>query len=388
MPIRCIHVITRMILGGAQENTLLTVEGLHRRSDYRVSLVTGPAEGPEGDLVARARRGGLDVVVMPELVRALCPWRDWRALRKLRRLFRQERPDVVHTHSSKAGVLGRIAAYKEKVPAIVHTVHGLPFHPYQGRLARAIYVASERYAARRCHRILCVADAMTNQAVAAGVAPREIFRTVYSGMETAPFLADLGARERVRREFGLGRDDIVIGKIARLFHLKGHEDVLRAGVEVCRREPRARFFFLHGGILRPALEKLAAELGIGDRVVFGGIVPPDRIPEMYEAMDMVVHASLREGLARVLPQALLSGVPVVSYDVDGAKEVVVPGETGWLVPPRDVGGLERAMLEALSDLPRAKAMAQEGRRRFAERFSAEAMVREIDAAYREVLGEG
>ena len=384
-PVRVIHVITRLILGGAQENTLLTVEGFDRLDGYRTTLVAGPPEGPEGDLLRRARANGVDLVLMPELCRELSPLKDWRAYRKLRRLFREVKPDVVHTHSSKAGILGRLAARKEGAPAIVHTIHGLPFHRFQGRLAHKFYVWSETRAARWCDRILCVADAMTEQAVAEGVAPPEMFRTVYSGMETGPFVRDLGARERVREEFGLAPDDIVIGKIARLFYLKGHEDVLRAGAAVCRRFPKAKFFFLHDGILREQFRALAEELGIGDRVVFGGIVDPERIPEMYEGMDLVVHASYREGLARILPQALLSGVPVVSYDVDGAKEVVLPGETGWLVPPGDVAGLERAMTEALENLPRAREMALEGRRRFEEQFRTETMVREIERTYRELL---
>ncbi|HRU05998.1 MAG TPA: glycosyltransferase family 4 protein [Candidatus Brocadiia bacterium] len=382
---RIVHVITRLILGGAQENTLLTVEGQQRLKDCKVKLVAGPPEGPEGDLLRRARANGVDLVLMPDLCRELSPWQDWKALRALRRMFREERPDVVHTHSSKAGVIGRLAARKEGVPAIVHTIHGLPFHAYQSKLAHAFYVWAERRAARWCDRILCVANAMTDQAVAAGVAPREMFKTVYSGMEVDPFVSDLGARGRVRRELGLGDDDIVVGKIARLYHLKGHEDVLRAGAGLAKEIPNLKFLFLHGGILKDQLAKLAEELGLGGRVVFGGIVDPARIPEMYEAMDLVVHASFREGLARVLPQALLSGVPVVSYDVDGAKEVVIPGETGWLVAPGDIEGLGRAMAEALRDLPRARDMALEGRRRFADQFRAETMVREITQVYREVL---
>ena len=384
-PVHVIHVITRLILGGAQENTLLTVEGFDRLDGVRTTLVTGPPEGPEGDLIRRARANHVDLVVMPELVRSLSPVADWRAYRKLRRLFRQEKPDVVHTHSSKAGVLGRRAAWKERVPAVVHTIHGLPFHRFQSRLAHAFYVGAERRAAAWCHRILCVADAMTDQAVAAGVAPRDKFTTVYSGMEVDPYLQDLGARVRVREEFGLAADDIVIGKIARLFELKGHEDVLRAFVPMAEGFPKAKLFFLHDGVWRGRLEAMARDLGIGDRVVFGGIVEPGRIPEMVEAMDLLVHASLREGLARVLPQALLSGCPVVSYDVDGAREVVIPGETGWLVPPQDVDGLRAAMMEALRDLPAARAMALEGRRRFADQFRAETMVREIDRVYRDLL---
>ena len=383
--IRVIHVITRLILGGAQENTLLTVEGFNRLSGYETMLVAGPPEGPEGDLVRRANENGVDLILMPELCREISPWRDWQAYRKLRELFRSVQPDVVHTHSSKAGVLGRLAAHRGRVPAVVHTIHGLPFHPYQGPMARAFYVWAERRAARWCHRVLCVADAMSAKAVAAGVAMPDKFTTVYSGMEVEPFTRDLKARSKVRAEFGIDEDAVVIGKIARLFELKGHEDVLRACVPVLQEFSKACLFFVHGGVLREQLEALAQELGIRDRVIFGGIVPPERIPEIIEAMDLLVHASLREGLARVLPQALLSGCPVVSYDVDGANEVVIPGETGWLVPPQDIFALREAVREALADLPAAREMALTGRRRFTDQFRAETGVRSIERVYGELL---
>ncbi len=147
----------------------------------------------------------------------------------------------------------------------------------------------------------------------------------------------------------------MIGKIARLFHLKGHEDVLRAFAEVAPRAPAARLLFVGDGILRDRLSALAASLGIAGKVTFAGLVSPERIPEMIKAMDLLVHASLREGLARVLPQALLSGCPVISYDVDGAREVVRDGVTGFLVPAGSVAGLREAMLRALAtSMPRAR----------------------------------
>jgi len=382
---RVIHVITRLILGGAQENTLLTVEGLDRIPGYRTTLVTGPAIGPEGDLVERAARGGVDLVIIPELRRAIHPGLDAAAFARLVRIFRRERPDIVHTHSSKAGILGRVAARVAGVPTVFHTIHGLPFHPYQGRLSNALFITLERLAAKCCDRLISVADAMTDQAAAAGVAPRGKFVTIYSGMEVEPFLReDEAGRHRVRAAFGIRADEIVIGKIARLFELKGHEDVLRAAPIVLERFPQVRFLFVGDGILRDKLGRLAAEMGIADRVVFAGLVPPDRIPDMIQAMDVLVHASLREGLARVLPQALLSGKPVISYDVDGAREVIIDGETGFLVAPRSIVGLAEAMLRMLSAPDRGRRMAQRGRELFADQFRAETMVRRIHEEYQRI----
>ena len=384
-PVRCIHVITRLILGGAQENTLFTVEGLDRNDRYRTTLVTGPAIGPEGDLITRARENRVDLVVLDSLRREICPSRDLKALRELTRYFEREQPDIVHTHSSKAGILGRMAAKRAGAPVIVHTIHGPPFHPQQNAFSNMLFQWLERRAARYTSRIVSVADAMTRAFVEARVAKPEQFVTIHSGMEVEPFLRENGARHRVRGEFGIADDEIVIGKIARLFHLKGHDDVLRAFARIAGRFPRARLLFVGNGVLREDLMAMAQDLGIRDRLTLAGLVPPQRIPDMIKTMDLLVHASLREGLARVLPQALLSGCPVISYDVDGAREVVRNEETGFLVPPRSIDALSDAMARALSDPEAAKRMAQKGRDLFTEQFRTETMVRRIVEVYEEEL---
>src|SRR5271166_1463842 len=166
---RIVHIITRLIIGGAQENTLLTVDDLHHEYHDDVTLITGPAEGPEGDLFERARLRELKVELMPELVRAIRPRTDLKAYWKLRSAIRRLKPEVVHTHSSKAGILGRAAAWDERVPAVVHTIHGMPFGAFETPLRNRMYVTLERWAAHRCHAIVSVCDAMTEQARAAGV---------------------------------------------------------------------------------------------------------------------------------------------------------------------------------------------------------------------------
>jgi len=381
---RILHMITRLILGGAQENTVLTVQGQHADPRDRVALVTGPTRGPEGSLMDRARRQGLDVRVVPELCRDLDPALDAIAFWKLYRTCRVWKPDVVHTHSSKAGILGRLAARLARVPIVVHTVHGLPFHPYETALRNRLYVWSERVAARCADRIICVADAMTDQAVAAGVAPRETIRTVYSGMEVDSFLHPQTDPRRTRARLGFAPTDVVVGKIARLFELKGHPYVIEAARRVVDRCPDVKFLFVGDGVLRADLQKQIDDAGLHDRFVLTGLVPAQRIPELIGAMDIVVHASLREGLARVLPQALISGKPVISYDVDGAREVTLPGETGYLLPPQSVTELADAIIDLAQHPGKRLRMGQRGRELFAERFDWKHMVREIRRVYDEL----
>ena len=381
---RIVHVITRLILGGAQENTLLTVDGLHHDHGDDVTLITGPAEGPEGDLFARADARGLKVEVMPLLVRAIRPATDLQAYRELRRSLRRLKPDVVHTHSSKAGIVGRAAAWDERVPAVVHTIHGLPFGPSESPMKNRLYMALERWAARRCHAIVSVCDAMTEQALLSGVGRPEQYSTVYSGMDVDAFLDPPRPRDEVRLELGLKDDEVAFATVARLFERKGHDDILQAAPAVLKSNPKVRFVFIGDGILRDRLEADARTLRVGHAVRFTGLVPPDAIPSLLGGVDAVVHPSLREGLARVLPQALLVGRPVISYDVDGAKEVVLPS-TGILLPPRDIEGLTAAILRLAGDPLLRESMGRDGRSRFADQFRHETMTRQLRSLYERTL---
>jgi glycosyltransferase involved in cell wall biosynthesis len=381
---RVVHVITRLILGGAQENTLLTVEDLHHEHKDDVTLITGPAEGPEGDLFERARARQLKVEVMPELVRAIRPWTDLKAYWKLRSAFRRLKPDVVHTHSSKAGILGRAAAWHERVPGVVHTIHGMPFGAFETPWRNRLFISLERWSAKRCHTIVSVCNAMTQQAVAAGVGRPDQFLTIYSGMDADAFLNPARPRESVRLELGLADDEIAFATVARLFELKGHDDLVAVAPAVLQANPKVRFVWIGDGILRDRLIAELERLRIRHAFILTGLVRPDRIPELLAAVDAVIHPSLREGLARVLPQALLVGRPVISYDIDGAREVVLP-ETGILLAPRDLGGLGSAILRLAGDPTLRATMGQEGRRLFADQFRHETMTRQIRSLYERLL---
>jgi glycosyltransferase involved in cell wall biosynthesis len=381
---RVAHIITRLIIGGAQENTLLNVEDQHRLGDD-VILITGPGLGPEGSLEQRARAGGLDVRIVPEMQRSIHPIRDWSSYRSLLTLLREIQPQIVHTHSSKAGILGRAAAARLGIPA-VHTIHGAAFHYGQSALAHRLYIAAEKWAAPRCRRLISVCDAMTGHYVKASIARPEQFVTIYSGMEVEPFLNPPRPRETVRAELGFRPEHVVITRVARLFHLKGHEFVIAAAQNVVRQHPNVRFLFVGDGNLRGRFQKQIARAGLEQAFVFAGLVPPSKVPELVHASDIIVHTSLWEGLARVLPQALIAGKPVVSYDVDGAREVVIPGETGYLLPPQSVEPLAAALSELAADPALRERLGRTGRERFTEQFRHETMTRRIREVYAEVLG--
>ncbi|MEO1995636.1 MAG: glycosyltransferase family 4 protein [Planctomycetaceae bacterium] len=379
------HVITRLIVGGAQENTLLSVLGQRETYGDQVALITGPGLGPEGSLEPSAVAAGVDLRLIPEMRRAIHPWRDWRAYAALCRMLSDLRPDIVHTHSSKAGILGRMAAAELGIP-VVHTIHGSSFHRNQAAVGRWLTIRAERWAARRSDRLISVCDAMTDQYVAAGVAERELFTTIHSGMHVDGFLRPTRSPEAVRAELGLDPGHIVVGKVARLFHLEGHADVIRAAARIADAIPELRFVFVGEGILRQQFEDEIREAGLADRFIFTGLVTPERVAELVHAMDVVVHTSLREGLARVLPQALIAGKPVVSYDIDGAREVVINGETGALIAAGEIELLADALRELALDGALRARLGHAGRERFTEQFRHETMNRKIREVYSEVLG--
>lgn len=373
------HVITRMIVGGAQENTLLTLRG-HLEHGHRATLVTGPSAGPEGRLLAAEEVTGLEVVEIPALVRPIHPWQDLCAYRQLKRLFRRRHFDVVHTHSSKAGVLGRAAAWHAGVPLVVHTVHGQAFHAYQSALKNALYIGAERWAGRRCDRILAVAQAMVDQCVRARVAPRTKYQVVYSGMEMDAFLGAT-ADPDLRAQLGIPAGAPVIGKVARLFELKGHRFLFDALPRILDAIPDAYVLLVGDGNLRPELERRAADLGLSERIVFAGLVPPAEVSRYIALMDVLVHLSLREGLPRTVVQALACGVPAVAFRLDGTPEVVSDGETGWLCEPEDTGAVAEAVIRLLEHDDRRRQMGERGREKVRRQFDWRRMVDAIEETY-------
>ncbi len=388
---RIIHLITRLIVGGAQENTILTCEGLHARG-HDVYLFAGSTTGPEGSLVERACSGGYAYEEFPDLIRAVRPLRDSAALRALRRRFRELAPDVVHTHSSKAGVLGRVAAHQARVPHVVHTIHGMSFNRTQPAWLRCAYAYTERYCARRCHKIVSVADAMTAQALRAGIGRPNQFTTIRSGVDVDCFDPASADGAQSRASWGIRPDEIVIGTVARLFVNKGYEQLIEI-MDVGRRlsagayTSNFRFLWIGDGADRPRYEKELERRGLRDRVVMTGLVPPAGMPRMLSTIDILAHTSQWEGLPRAAVQALLMERPVVSFDIDGAPEVILPGETGELVHLGDTEGFAAALASLANDPDRRRRYGRAGRSRCLAEFDHRTMVDRLDALYAQLAAD-
>lgn len=379
---KIVHVITRLILGGAQENTLLSCEGQHDRG-HDVTLITGPAIGPEGSLIERAQRYGYRVIILDEMRRAISATKDFQTYQRLKSLLRELDPDVVHTHSSKAGIIGRWAAHRARCRLIVHTIHGLAFTASTSRAVNHVYKTLEKITAPVTHKIVCVADAMREQSLLAGVGRPGQYVTVYSGMQTAPFIDPPVSRDVVRRELGLCDDDVAVGTIARLFDLKGHDDLLDIAPELCAKQPTLKFLWIGDGSLRQSFERRIAHMGLTDRFILTGLVSPEKIPQLTHAMDILVHPSRREGLARALPQGSLAQKPVITYDIDGNREALIEGETGFALRPFDKAKLAEKIEQLARDADLRQRMGARGREFALSRFDVKVMIDALEQVYQQ-----
>ncbi|MGO8837618.1 MAG: glycosyltransferase [Limisphaerales bacterium] len=383
---RVTHIITRLVIGGAQENTVASVLGLRQKAGVEVRLLSGPTTGPEGSLEPEAATIPGLLTFVPELVRPVHPLKDWLARGRLEKILRDQKPDIVHTHSGKAGILGRLAARRAGVPVIIHHIHGPSFGPFQGPLANWIFTAAERHAARVTTHFVCSAQAMTRLYLAAGIGRPEMFTRIFSGFPVEPFLNAVND-PALRSRLGLAPDAFVIGKIARLAPLKGHEDLFAAFQALLPQCPNARLLLIGDGRLRTRLERRARSTGLADKVVFTGLLPPGEVPRYVGIMDCLAHLSTREALSRALPQALAAGKPVVSYDFDGADEVCLDGETGFLIRTGDINTVTHRLLQLAGDAPLRERLGQRGRQFVRENFPVERMVDSLYTLYLKLAAE-
>ncbi|MCA9303979.1 MAG: glycosyltransferase family 4 protein [Phycisphaerales bacterium] len=404
MNLRILHISTRLIQGGSQENTILSCEG-QAELGHEVHLAYGPIFGPEGTMLDRVHSfrtredQSIGAHEVPHMVREIAPIKDAKCYLELKRLIHDLEPDIVHTHSSKAGILGRAAAWsvyknsKNKRPAVIHTIHGPPFHKYLNSTKNTLYIASEQFAAKRCHAIVSVADAMIEQFLGAKIGDESQYVTVRSGMEVEKFLQPEPGEDRasMRARLGFTDDDFVIGTVARLAEHKGHDDILDGLANDLRANPNWKLLWIGNGWWADRLLGRVKELGLENQVVSTGLVAQDKVASMMRAMDVLLHPSYREGLPRTVPQALLCSVPVAATTTDGTPEVCIdPGTdpknaTGVLFPVANPTALRDAVCW-LHDHPKEReAMGQRGRVMCASMFSAQTMVNGLEKVYADAL---
>jgi glycosyltransferase involved in cell wall biosynthesis len=361
--ISVMHVITRLTVGGSSENTVSIIEEL-QRFGYASTLVLGPQS--EGPTVEDARRRGCRIAELDGMVREVSPARDVAAVLQLYRLFRRERPAIVHTHTSKAGFVGRFAAWLAGVPAVIHQPHGHIFYGYWSRPRTAMFVALERVAAHWTDTMIALTPREIEEHLERGIGRAEQYAVVPSGVPTRALREGAASRAEARARLGLPADAYVVAGVGRFVPIKGFDLLVAALGELVAQVPNAHVVLIGDGVERGALEAQAAALGVTARLHISGAVTD--VVGLLPAADVLAAPSRNEGMGRVLVEAMALGLPVVGTRVGGIGDVILDGECGLLVPPEDPGALAAALIELGQDAAR-RAKLSEGARPRAEDFS-------------------
>ena len=360
---------------------MLTAQ-LLRAEGWDVDVVSGPQTGSEGSLIETVRERGIPLILEPTLVREVNPVKDFLAIFRLARLMRQGQYQIVHTHSSKAGIVGRWAAKLAGVPIIVHTVHGWGHHDYQQPLVRFYYILLEKLTLPITDKLIAVTGKDIDKGLRDGIGHRSDYLVIRSGIELDRFGHPQVSRDETRAAWGIPLDVPLIGSVTRLSPQKAPLDFVRAAALVAQRYPNAYFMMVGDGPLRSEVEQLAAELGIAERLVLTGLRRD--VPELLAAFDLFALSSLWEGLPRVLLQAMATSLPIVATACDGSAEAIETGVNGFLVPPGEPAQLAEKLCQLLDQPALAQQMGAAGYARV-EEFSDRGMVKAIAALYAELL---
>lgn len=388
---KVIHVITRLDRGGSAENTLLSCSGLADAFELLLvhglsleSRMTAWEKQSVDHRIAGLRRKGVKVVPMPSLVRKIDPVQDLRAMFELWRLFIKEKPDIVHTHTSKAGLLGRWAAKLARAPYIIHTPHGHVFYGHFGPFAARLFLTLEKITDPITDSLIALTEAEKKDYLRFSVTSRSKLSTIHSGVNIAQYMhRDFDVRQK-KIALGLSPSDQVVGTVGWLLPIKGPMHLIEAMRRVWPAYPDAKLVFVGKGEMEPILREAAAGFKVADRVCFLGW--RDDIPEIMPIFDVFVLPSLNEGMGRVLVEAMAAQRAVVASRVGGILDLVKHNQNGLLVGPGDIEGLSEAILRLLDDCRLRDDMGRCGAA-VAKDYSVERMVQKIDALYRSLLNK-
>ena len=394
--IKVVHIITRMDMGGSAQNTLLTA--LHHDSrHYNVWLIKGSTLESAmtkaetklvEDQLETAKKQGIETIDVPSLVRRISPINDLRALVALFRLMRKLEPHIVHTHTSKAGILGRLAAWMARVPIVIHTPHGHVFYGHFGRSLSRMFLQMEKLLGRITHHQIALTPEEGNDYLNLGVAKSNNISVIHSGVDLNCFKRSKTESNPGRNELAIPPDSLVVGYVGWLIPIKGVTHLVNAMAEVVQRHPNSLLVLVGKGDEKgeeeTKLKEQVENLGLANNISFLGWRPD--VDEIMGCFDIFVLPSLNEGMGRVLVEAMSAGLPIVASRVGGIPDLVKHEKNGLLVPPADAGALERAISDLLSDKARRKRMGETGKR-MCRPYSVEAMVDKIDNLYSRLLGE-
>ena len=390
--IKIIHIITRLDMGGSAQNTLLTA--LHHDSlHYNVWLIKGSTLESAmtkaetrlvEDQLETAKKQGIEIIDVPSLVRRISPINEVRALVALFRHIRKLEPHIVHTHTSKAGILGRLAAWLARVPTIIHTPHGHVFYGHFGRSLSRIFLQMEKLLGRITNHLIALTPQEGNDYVTLNVSKANNTSVIHSGVDLSRFRQASRGRARKRKELGISPDALAIGFVGWLLPIKGVNFLVQAMAGVVRDHPKTLLVLVGKGEQENELKKQVENLGLTDKVLFLGW--RSDVEEIMACFDLLVLPSLNEGMGRVLVEAMAVGLPIVASNVGGISDLVKDGKNGLLVPPADAQALERAISGLLKDKARRKQLGKAGKK-MCRPYSAEAMVEQINDLYARLLGQ-
>lgn len=377
---KVLHIITNLPIGGAQDNTLITVERLNRER-YSVALMCAP----EGEWVQRAREiPGLDLVFVPNLIQKINLLKDFAAFWNIYKYIRKGQFEIVHTHSSKPGFLGRIAARIAGAPIIIHTIHGFPFNDFMNPFIRKVFIIIERMLTHFSDCLVTVSKLNLEKAIKLRIAKRQKFVNIYSGIDFKKFDVKIDVKSK-RSEIGIIDGRAVVGMVGRLSQQKAPWNFIKSVPYVLDRYKETIFLIVGDGELMSEMKNLACDLGINDNILFLGF--RDDLPEILRILDIYVLTSQWEGLGRSLTEAMYVGCPVIATGVEGVPELVQNGETGVLVPVNDPVALSKEIIEMLLDRAMRKRLGRMARLRINQSFKANIMVKNIDELYQRLCAD-
>ncbi len=381
--IKILQVITLFSVGGATETVISMASGL-KDVGYDVHIATGPNIPSEGSMYETAKNLGIPVFTFKNMKRAINPIRDLITTYQLIKFIKSGEYDVVHTHSSKAGVIGRIAAKIAGAKVIVHTVHGLHFHQYQSRLKYYVYVKMEKFASLFCDKVIGVTFTIIDTMIKNNIIKQDKGVMIRSAFDLTSYQS-LNFREKANEIYGIQNYDIVIGNIGRFSILKGHQFLIDAFKMVVKEVPNAKLLLVGNGELEKILKEVVQNEKLSNNIIFTGLIKTEDIPQILDSIDILVHTSLLEGLARVIPQAMMMEKPVISFDIDGANEVIINDYNGYLVAPKDIKMLTLKIIDLCKDKNKSVKFGKNGRISLGDQFSEKKMVDQIEKLYIKLL---
>lgn len=374
---KVLYVHTLPVISGSGLAVYLMMTGLDK-DRYEVEFACAPG----GPLIDKVASSGIKVYPIRHFVQKVNIIKDILALIEMVLLIRRRRYAIVHTHNSKAGFIGRLAAKINNVPIIVHTIHGFAFHDFEKPLRRKSFIILERLVATFTDKLFVISTPLRDWGLKVGIGSSDKYMINYDGIEIEKFKKDFN-REKIRKEFSLMQEDKVVGMVAKLWEGKGHKYLLEAAVSVINKIPNVKFMLVGDGYLRDYLLDYVKRLGISNYVIFTGF--REDISEITSIFDIACLPSLFEGMGRVLLEAQVLGKPVVATRVGGIVEMVKDNETGILVNPADYHGLAVAIIRLLTDEALARKFGEAARQHIDEKFSATRMVENIDKVYSELI---